>query len=83
MVKSKTYKRSAIAIALSCTVSSASAGSFLDDIFSFVSDSSRTESDVAQQKNASDSSKSEAKGCFVTYNQVEIAKGVRHWKPSC
>jgi len=25
----------------------------------------------------------EAKGCFVSYSNVEIAKGFRHWKPDC
>jgi len=56
----------------------ASNSSFIDDLFGGFD----RQEDVGQAANPYDGA-SAAKGCFVSYTQIEVAKGIRHWKTNC
>jgi hypothetical protein len=63
---------------LPLSVASASPSSFIDDPFGLFDRQEREKQTADPQGTASS-----AKGCFVSYTQIEVAKGIRHWKPDC
>jgi hypothetical protein len=63
---------------LPISMASASASSFIDDPFGLF-DHQEREKQAANPYGGT----STAKGCFVSYSQIEVVKGIRHWKPEC
>lgn len=59
-------------------MASASASSFIDDPFGRF-DRQEREKQATNPHGGTNT----AKGCFVSYSQIEVVKGIRHWKPDC
>jgi hypothetical protein len=60
------------------TVASASQSYFIDDIFGGFDRQEYVEKSANYYDGASAMT-----GCFVSNSQIELVKGVRHWKPNC
>jgi len=86
MLKGKNCNRAVSGVAMvffAMSMTCASAGSYPDRLSAGDLDSSGNGPVRRSFDSPPNSRASGPSGCFVSYTNVEVAKGMRHWKPNC